>query len=139
MGSCRMVRSLYLIPILILGLLSVSTQSHAISKSVRTKMVADRLQNMLQVAGKMCSAMDPSNYPLICLVLKAQDEENESDPDLYQKRSVTNSHDLTKLRNDYFYLPPELLFPKKYNAEIQNLQEIANKALPYELMGNSMG
>merc|ERR1712046_235345 len=102
-------------------------------------MVADRLQNMLEVAGQMCSTMDPSNYPLICLVLKSQEEEMAENKGLYQKRSVTSSHDLSRLRNDYFYLPPELLFPKKYNAEIQNMREIANKALPYELMGNSMG
>merc|ERR1712066_293737 len=134
MGSCRMVRSLYLIPILILGLISI-TQSHEISNSVKTNRIANRLQNMFRVAGRMCSTMDPSNYPLICQVLSEQSEEEDS----YQKRSVTNSHDLTRLKNDYFYLPPELLFPKKYNAEVQNMQEIANKALPYELMGNSMG
>merc|ERR1712038_1067771 len=138
MGSCRMVRSFYLIPILILGLISV-TQSHEISKSVKTARVANRLQNMLKVAGKMCSTMDPSNYPLICTVLSEQQNEEPENDYLYQKRSATNSHDLTRLRNDYFYLPPELLFPKKYNAEVQNMQEIANKALPYELMGNSMG
>ena len=133
-----MVRSLYLIPILILGLISI-TQSHEISSSVKTNRVANRLQNMLKVAGKMCLTMDPTNYPLICQVLSEQNEQTENYLDSYQKRSATNSHDLTRLRNDYFYLPPELLFPKKYNAQVQNMQEIANKALPYELMGNSMG
>ena len=145
--------------------LTAQTNSYVVSDS-------SKMHNMLGIAAKMCSQMDPTNYPMICAQMAShvgaqglyaeqaemyEDSEtlpvsNEHDShekrvfnsrnfrqlaEMLSKRSVGGSHDIRRLKNEYFYLP-EFNSNQHYSVEDANRQEMAVQALGYELMGNMM-